>query len=173
MPGPFLSNITATFFVNLINRLGVRPPPPDGFDLINTVQPVSIVDSDITLSAVTTTLLLDTPFTEGILTGPASGTLMADTGAQAVGNYFVLVVVGGDGSTTVPGSVVLARRNAANNADVWAQVITWGSALYITPTFKFPGRIVLLAGERLIVRVGATSMGVAQTAQASIWITPS
>src|SRR5437879_1036974 len=89
---PSLSEITANFFVNLINRLGVRPPPADAFLLSNVVTPVSIVDADISIPAQLTTFLLDVPFTAGELLAPVANTVLADTLAQPAGNYNVFII---------------------------------------------------------------------------------
>jgi hypothetical protein len=160
-----LSRITATFFVTLINRLGVRPPPPNGFELISTVQPVSLVDSDITIPTQLTTALLDVPASTGIAASPAAGTVLADTGALPAGNYNIVVTIGinNAGAGTV-GDFSIARRNAANNADVWAQA---GSvALTGTNFIVFAGQVRLLLNER--IRVVTITIATVNY-QANIW----
>src|SRR5256885_292105 len=90
---PSLARITNTFFVSLINRLGIRPPPPEGFEISSVVQPVSIVDSDIAIPATVSTTLMDTPFTGGEIVTPAAGALLADSGSQPAGNYNVVITI--------------------------------------------------------------------------------
>jgi hypothetical protein len=118
---PQLARITSTFFTDLITRLGIRPPFDQGFEMSNVVQPVSLVDSNIVLNASVTTQLLGTPQTAGVLTTPVSGTVLADTGALAAGNYLVLVEMG----ITYAASGIdfqIQRRDAANAASIWSQM---------------------------------------------------
>jgi hypothetical protein len=166
---PSLAFITNTFFVNLINRLGVRPPPPQGFELSNVVQPVSIVDADISIPNVLTTSLLDTgSFTQGVLAGPNAGDLIADTGPQVAGNYLAHIFVGNVLDLVTNTGMILARRNAANNADVWSQLITTGGNV---PTVFLTMRFVLLVNERLRLTLKNTS-GVGSSYQGQIWLFP-
>jgi hypothetical protein len=169
---PSLSQIQNTFFVNLINRLGVRPPPPEAFLLSNVVQPVSIVDSDITLSAVATTVLCDGVNSAGLLAAPAAGTILADTGAEPAGNYATFIMYSIDGVGTAATTIIIARRNAANNADIWAQIIGLGSGADSTSVVPVQMRIALLLNERLVIRMGAAALA-GGSIQASIFIQPS
>lgn len=163
---PDLARITATFFVNLINRLGVRPPPADGFLLSNVVQPVSIVDSDITLSAVVTTVLQDTPFTTGPQLSPAANTVLADTGALSAGTYQVRILASQDMAVANGvGSMKMQRRDSANAANIWEQSLATGQQG--TCVVDLSMRIVLSTSERLRILSNVTSAGV--TVQASIW----
>lgn len=162
-----LSSISATFFVNLLNRLGVKPPPPDGFDLINTVQPVSIVDSDISIPAVTAPALIDTCATQGDVAAPVAATLLADAGAVAAGGNFHYVIsfcstFEGNGTT-----VEVVRRNAANNADIWKIPLSAGVNACATSILDL--RVTLAANERIIVRMGIQNGAAASTYHANIW----
>lgn len=117
---PELVPITNNFFVNLITRLGLKPPPSLGWSMATVVTPVSIVDSDITLSAISTTQLLDTPFTAGVQAAPVINTVLADSGAQNAGNYFVTLMMScSEGITN--NTLALQRRDAANAANIWEQ----------------------------------------------------
>ena len=165
MPGPFLSSITNTFFVNLINRLGVRPPPPDGFDLINTVQPVTIVDSDISIPAILTTQLLDAPFSGGLIATPAAGAVLADTGQLPVGTYLVLITAGIANLSATGADIIIARRNAANAADVWRQCLVLN--LGVTSLVVFQATVKILANER--IRVTEQLVGSASV-EVNIWV---
>jgi hypothetical protein len=118
---PSLSQITATFFVDLINRLGVRPPPAEAFLLSNVVQPVSIVDAGISIPTIQTTQLLDGSFSAGLLTSPIAGTILADTGPLAAGTYSIFAMIGVDNAVAGGIDFILGRRNAANAAYVWRQ----------------------------------------------------
>ena len=154
--------------MNLLNRLGVRPPPPDGFDLINVVQPVTLVDSDIVLSVSSSSILLDLPFTGGYLLNPVAAAVLADTGAQVAGNYQVDVVIGGDAAAAVSFTAEIVRRNAANNGDVWTMPVVMKNDG--TGMIRFQGRIALLLNERLIVRNKITLAATGLTVQANIWL---
>jgi hypothetical protein len=162
-----LSRITATFFVSLINRLGIRPPPAEGFQISNVVQPVSIVDSDISIPAVLTSILLDqNVFTQGELTSPAAGLLAADTGAQPAGTYLCYIILSQDVAITSSCSYRLQRRDAANAATIWGQLLSTGSTG--SNYFAQGVFIRLLLNERLRLLVdNATNLGVYQ---ASIWL---
>lgn len=163
---PSLSQITATFFLDLINRLGVRPAPPEAFLLSNIVQPVSIVDSGVVLTATASTAILGGPLTQGILVAPALGTLLADAGPVAApGNFTYTFLIGSDDAN--PRNVVVVRRNAANNADVWAQLIGIGAGAVLGP---FSMTISQLLNERVIVRVGPVNPSAGSNYQASIWL---
>lgn len=171
MPGPFHSSITSTFFVSLINRLGIRPPPPDGFDLINTVQPVSIVDSDIVIPASITPQLMDIPFTAGDVVGAGAGAILADTGALAAGNYQVLIQYGTDNSGAITTSLLFQRRDAANAANRWELRATCNSGAAVSP-FSWmcqPFFVTLADNER--IRVVNQIAAALLTQKANIWIT--
>jgi len=161
---PSLSKISANFFVNLITRLGVRPPPAEAFLLSNVVQPVSIVDSDISIPAVLTTQILDTPFTAGAQAAPAVNFIMADTGAQPAGNYQLYIFVGTQ-TAGGGGDFAIERRDAANAANIWTQlasVLPTGSN-----TFQLSATLKLQLNERLRIRC---TVGAGGTWQASIWL---
>jgi hypothetical protein len=161
---PSISRITATFFTTLINRLGIRPPPPAGFELSSVVQPVSIVDSDISLSAVLTTLTLDVPATGGEIVSPAAGAVLADSGALAAGIYNFLIVVA-DAPAGGNFDFRIQRRDAANAVNVWTQIFHTG--VNGVDNVLFAATIKLLLNERVRVVNIATTLG--DTVQASIW----
>lgn len=162
-----LTSITSTFFINLLNRLGCKPPPPEGFDLINTVQPVSIVDSDISLPIVATTIPIDTVFTNGEIASPAANVVLADTGALIGGNYNALVMVGGDQAAAWGFDFRLQRRDAANAVSIWSQVfqLTNNNEGFLVLPFTFRAQV----NERLrVITANAATAGT--TVQASIWL---
>lgn len=166
---PTLARITNTFFVNLINRLGVRPPPPAGFELISTVQPVSLVDSDIVLSAVTTSMTLDSANSTGEQVTPAAATVLADTGALNAGNYQIFV----QASAYDPAAaniLQIARRNSTNTADLWVMnVPCLITAALANGRIELSARIVLSQNERVVVRNRGLG-GAASVYLANIWI---
>lgn len=155
---PQLARITATFFTTLINRLGIRPPFTDGFEISNVVQPVSIVDSDISISAVTTTQLLDSGFTNGEQAAPAANTVLADSGAQAAGNYSVIVNLGCIDTANTQ-TLAIQRRDAANAANIW-ETRFYCVANTAGINRQWAIRVALSANERIrIVNINAGAAG--------------
>lgn len=162
---PSLARITNTFFVSLINRLGVRPPFAEGFTLTNTVQPVSIVDTDVSISAFTTSPELNAVFSGGELAAPAINATLADTGAQAAGVYNATILIGNDEQSANARTVRVRRRNAADSADIWSQLIeTQASVVYL------PLKVRLESGERIRVSQGPLAGSGGTTYQASIFL---
>ena len=114
-----LRQISSTFFVTVMNRLGIRPPFDEPFTLVNNIQPVSLVDTDIVLPVTTTDPVFGTPFSIGHTAAPAINTVLADTGPLAVGNWtFKVLIEVVDGSAAFS-RVALQHRDAANAANVW------------------------------------------------------
>ncbi len=163
---PSLSNITNNFFINLINRLGVRPPPPESFLLSNIVQPVSLVDSDIVLNATTSTMLLDSPFTAGDQAAPGAGLVLADTLAQVAGNYFVFFDFAANTPAAINLSILFQRRNAANAANIWEKRL--GFAVINGGDKQWGAYCELQTNERFrIVNEVAAGAGIVK---ANIWL---
>jgi hypothetical protein len=165
---PILTPITNNFFINLINRLGIRPPPIEGFVISNVVQPVSIVDSDIALNAISTSQLLDVPFSTGLQVAQAANTILADTGQQPAGTY-VLKILGSAFESTVNIRHAVQRRDAANAVTVWEQRF-YGDAT-VPAQYDQTLRINLLANERVrVVQIHVASATCEN--EANIWLTP-
>jgi hypothetical protein len=146
-PATTRSSITGNFFVNLINRLGVRPPPREGFNIQNTVIPVSLVDADISLPVATSTVLVDAgnTFTQGNINGAGAGALLADTGAQPAGNY-TATIFAGSANPDIQATFLIQRRDAANATTIWQGAISYGTGNSLPP---FSVRLVLNLNERL------------------------
>jgi len=161
-----VARITSTFFTTLITRLGIQPPFSEGFLMSNTVQPVSIVDSDITLTAVTTSITQGSAFTAGELAAPAANTVNADTGAQSAGNYAYRIQIAHNVGAAANYQWRIERRDAANAANIWGQIVgAWqGGPAF----FDIAGTLTLAAGERLRVINVTGPVGI--TVQASIWL---
>ena len=170
---PSLTKITANFFVGLINRLGVRPPPEEAFLLSNIVQPVSIVDADISIPAISTSQLLDTPFTAGVLVAPAINTVLADTGPQVAGNYSIEVMLNFQDGAAVQ-QVALQRRDSTNAVNIWQQVFfgtgnaAGNAGVLVLQNF----RVVLQANERIRI-INLVAGGAGSLFDANIWLLPS
>jgi hypothetical protein len=166
VPSPFtgaqLLTVTAKAFTSMAQRLGLATLP--AFFTSNYIQPVALVDTD-PIPVTVTQVIFDVPFTQGDLASPVAGTLMADTGALAGGSLNVLVQVGwnaGAGNSAFD----IARRNAANNADVWKMINPAVTAA--NDVVVLPFRLNFLANERLIVRVSAGG-GFGVTVRANIF----
>lgn len=162
-----LAKISTTFFTGLINRLGLRPPFNEGFLMSNVVQPVSLVDSDITLAAVVTTHTLNLPFTAGQQTNPAANTVLADSGAVLVaGDYFVTILSSVRDNTN-PGDIVIQRRDAANAANIWEQRLNGTIAAGFQLTHSL--RCSLQASERIRV-LNVNGGAVSSNYHVNIWL---
>lgn len=164
---PSLSRITATFFVGLITRLGVRPPPPEGFQISNVVQPVSLVDADVSIPVVSSVPMIDSPFTAGEVADGAN-VVYADTGAiAAAGTYTFTILVGANSAAAdIPSpDFRIQRRDAANAVSVWSQYFSIAARTAVP--WKLVIRTNVLAGER--IRVISASAGALSVVQVSIW----
>lgn len=115
-----LRQISSTFFVNVMNRLGIRPPFDEPFTLVNNVQPVSIVDVDTNIPVTVTDPVFTTPASNGVQAAPAINTILADTGPLLSGTWAFLVMIEvGDGNAAAFSRTALQHRNAANGANIW------------------------------------------------------
>ena len=162
MPGFFA--ITSTFFIDLITKFGVRPPPGEGFVMPNTVQPVVIVDSLSSVPIVTTQPPLTAYQSSGVLAAPAAAAVMADTGGLPAGLYgFNIFLATNDAA--VANVVNLHHRNPADTADVWVQQLNLQTSTQSLP-ISFVDRMA--SGERLKIDVGS-AVTAAKTVQATIF----
>jgi len=141
--------ITSTTLIDLLNRFGVRGER--FFSLAETIQPVALVDSSITIESQTGPTL-GTPVTAGeVASGAAGGAVMADTGALAAGTYLVRVIGGGHPVATFS-DFRLQRRDAANAANIWAQYLSLEPNANLF--FDFEARVTIADQERIRVVVG-------------------
>lgn len=165
---PELVPVTNNFFVNLITRLGLKPPPVLGWSMQTQIVPVSLVDSDISLSAIATTQILDTPFTQGEVASPVgAAALLADTGAQVAGNYSALIVISGDNGAVWGGDFRIQRRDSANAASIWSQELCLAQTA--TSLIVLPLSLTLSLNERLrVLTKNAATVGV--SLQCNIWL---
>jgi hypothetical protein len=158
---PTIARISNTFFTSVLNRLGIRPPFAEGWEITNVVQPVSLVDSDITLNAVTSTQVLDAPSTNGLV-APALNQILASVTAPADGEYAVFLILAV--ASTASSDVALERVNAGGTT-LWSQAIIVGNSF----TFFIQMRVRLKAGDTLRVRKITAADGSGRY-QAAIWI---
>lgn len=163
---PQLARITATFFTTLLTRLGVRPPFEEGYVLSNVVQPITIVDSDIAIPASVSLPTIGSANSTGDQVAPAVNTILADTGALAAGTYNLILTCGIVNSTSSLRGVELARRDAANAADIWK------ARLMCNPNSGFDPialRCSCDLNERFVLRTGII-FGAGETVQGNIFI---
>jgi len=94
--------------------------------------------------------------TAGILSSPAAGDILADTGQLSVSTLSFTVII----STQYASRVTIALRNAANNGDIWAQLIHTSSD---APTLlQGLGSIAFALNQRLVVRAESAMIGEVQ-----------
>lgn len=144
----------------LTDKLGIIGDVRHFYDPI--ILPVVIVDSEVSLTSITTPQTLGIPSSAGEVSGPAANTRLANTGAQAAGAYNVtLMYAAGEGNY-----MRLRRRNAADAADVWSQrSYVQGGYQPIIQVL----RVTLAANEFLVIEnVNGGTAGVVY--QASIWL---
>jgi hypothetical protein len=152
--------IRSTAFAALLARLGAAPSR-EGFQLDSVVVPVSLVDSDITIQAVSSTPLLGVPASAGEIVAPAAGSTLATTGPLNAGPFSVLIWIG----TSEANSLRVRRRNAADTADIWSFRLPMPAN---TSVFLGPLRVTVAQNEAIRVDVIALG-GAGQVYQADIF----
>jgi len=134
--------------------------------LSDTVIPVALVDSEVTLNASASTPLVNVPASGGELTAPAANTRLATTGALPAGPYSMVFWVAANEQNTAR----LRRRNAADTADVWSFRFPFG----ISATAGLPLTVLALrlnlAPNELVVIENVVAGGAGQQYQASIFV---
>jgi len=132
-------------FEDILRRLGVnRPTRP--FTLDGNILPVILVDSGVSFVAAPTPAygVVDI-FSAGVITNPAAGAVMADTGPLPVGSYTVQVLFS-IGEAAIED---FEWRDAANAATLVSHSFRNGTAL---GTLEFSTRLeVANANERFRV----------------------
>lgn len=90
-------------------------------------------------------------FTQGLLTEPVDGTLLADSGALPVGQNRIFVAI----SSEYRGRIVLAHRNALNDTDLSTHIlfVPDGPKIFPVPAFT------TLLNERLVARASGSISG--------------
>jgi len=163
---PKLWPVLSQAFTAVFTRLGIQAVPagPQWF-LSDTIVPVSLVDSDITLDAVVG-VRAQTPVSAGVQVAQAAGTILADTGALAAGTFqfrLLLSVVDGVNDNELQ----VQHRDAANAANVSEHEIMHTAAV-ASQNFTYDLTLTLLANERFrVVQRGAAGAG--SRYQASIY----
>lgn len=152
---PDLFPITSNVFPGLLERLGVRLTQPRAplWELSSIVQPVSIVDANITLQA-TVDPGVQLFATEGVLSNPAVNALLADTGQLEAGNWEFVVWLSA-GVIDISQIVDLEHRNALNSSANWEHHLPLG---FPQPVIRWSE--LVLQDERIRLRNLTTSSAV-------------
>jgi len=135
--------------------------------LSDTVVPVAIVDSEVTINAAASTPLVNVPASAGELVAPAAGTRQATTGPLPAGAYSMTFWI----TSPELAAMRIRRRNAADTADVWAHRLQVGSAAPngASEVLVISLRLVLANNEFVVVEnVGAGGAGLVY--QSSIFV---
>lgn len=91
-----------------------------------------------------------------ILSSPAAGTVLADTGAMLAAAFTFTVIV----STQYAARITLALRDTTNASDVWSQLIHTASD---HPATVLPlGSVSVSINQRLVVRAESDMLGEVQ-----------
>jgi hypothetical protein len=130
--------------------------------LSDTVVPVALVDSSITLNAAASTPLVNVPASAGELIAPAVNTRLATTGPLPAGPYSMTFWI----SATEGTQYRIRRRNAADTADVWAFRPAKSGA---SDVLVLSLRLLLSANEFVVVE-NASPGTAGQAYQASIFV---
>jgi len=147
--------VTSSSIDSLLRRLEVRLVTPRAplWELSNVITPVSLVDSGISLRAD----VQANPFlfaTVGILSGPAAGVLLADTGALPAGGYeFKTWLTSAEPDNTIRAQV--EHRNAADAANNWGMLYsTYRNNVVVLEWVE-----TLLTNERIRIAMVSTATG--------------
>jgi hypothetical protein len=116
--------------------------------LNDTVLPVALVNSQVTLSSTATPLLYTTTQSAGETAAPAANTRLVNTGQLNSGNYAFRISI----TSLETNSYRIRIRNAADAADIWSSLV----GVINTDTLVWDITWTLAQNERLVVEnVGA------------------
>jgi hypothetical protein len=164
---PQIGRVSEKFFTSLITRLGIKPPFSNGFEISNLITPVSIVDSDVPLTATSVPAAFDQRANGGVTVAPPANTVLGDTGPLPAGTYQFFVLLANDEASGSARLWVLQRRDAANASNIWSQILNAGAGL-VYPLFQW--RETLGANERIRVTSDPNNNASASSRyQVTIW----
>ena len=162
MPEPYRIQIPSTELRALLTSFGVVTPPAL-WELNNTVQPVSIIDSRVNINAVLTPRIWTQRASAGEQTAAPIGTRHFDTGQLAAGTWEVQWYL----SSQADEAFRLKTRNAADTADVnsiWVGArISGNSTMLHVMIFK------VALNERIVME-NITSLAAGVESQAVAWL---
>lgn len=154
---PDVYPIQYNVFTGLFERLGIiTPPRVPQFWMSDVIQPVSIVDSNITLQADFANPAQSFA-TEGVQVAPAANDLLADTGQLEAGTYTFKCFFNTNEDSS-DANITIEHRNAANSAAHWEY--RWFHERNTSYDHTFGFTETFLQDERLRIRcVNAGSAG--------------
>ncbi len=165
---PKLWPVLSQGFTAIFTRLGIQaiPAGPQWW-LSDTIVPVSLLDSEITIPVVITPSV-EIVSSAGIQISAVAGAVLATTGALPAGDYrFKVLVSFLDG--TIANGFLVAHRNAADAADINMQELQAGIP-QASINFLFEQSLTLALNERFRVTLLQNS-SVGSRSQATIWRT--
>lgn len=109
-----------------LNRLLTIVGPLGRLNVLDTVIPIVSLGNvvDPTIQVEQPSFTVGQFFTAGIITAPAAGAVLADTGQLPAGVYDVVVTLANSENSSVHNAFIVAHRNAADTADL----STWNFA---------------------------------------------
>lgn len=153
---PKIWPILAQGFTDVFQRLGIQAVPAGNqWFLSDTLIPVSLVDSDITLSAIVQPAA-ETVSTAGLTLVPVAGAILATTGQLALGVHtFRIVACSRDG---VDNRMTVQHRDAADAVTLNAQSVCSGVTNgQVNFTWEFTIAIALNERVRIVVDINAAA----------------
>jgi len=153
---PKLWPVLSQAFTAVFTRLGIQAVPagPQWF-LSDTIVPVSLVDSDITLQATVTTPI-QIRSSAGRQAVPGAGTVLADTGPLAAGSYRLVIF-----TSIIDGNFnefQLQHRDAGNAANIVEDTVQHVANDGLT--FKYEMTQTLALNERFrVLNLSAAAAG--------------
>ena len=162
---PKIWPVTALGFPGLFVDLGIQAVPAGPqFWLHDTIIPVSLVNSQITLSAEAVPVLYTRAnvFDGQIAGGEAAGVVIADTGQLAAGDFDVKIM-STFASLTNATEIQLQHRDAANAANIYLLTLQVGGSASPAAPAEYNFAMTFLENERLrginIATLGANDRG--------------
>jgi len=168
---PKIWPILSQAFTGLFTTLGIQAQPSGTqWFLSDTLIPVSIVDSQITLIAeAVPRLYQQADIFDGISVAPTAGTVVVDTGQLAAGNYDCQLRL--SVFSSVDGSIAeLRHRNAANSANIWGHECWITSSAVKSGINNFDFSLRIEANERLQVLVSGVNFAAAERISAVLFV---
>jgi len=156
---PKIWPILAQGFTNVFTRLGIQAVPAgQQWFLSDTLIPVSLVDTDVTLAA-TITPAAQIFSSEGRKVAPVAGLLLATTGALIAGLYQFVVHVScfETGGNT---QFAIQHRDAADAANIFQGEIMFSGAVMggVNETVTWTKQLALNERLRVITPGGGTAL---------------
>ena len=154
---PKIWPILAQGFTAVFERLGIQAVPAgQQWFLSDTLIPVSLVDSDITLNA-NITPVAQVLSSEGRKTAPVAGLLLADTGQLPAGLYNFVVHLSCF-ETVGNTQFAVQHRNAANGANIFeGEVMSSSVTGGVNETVEWTRQMALNERLRVITPGGGTA----------------